>query len=124
MRELHQPNGEFSNLFSPYLDPVATIQQGETVTIHTVDAFANVLTGEDTLPSKTPRKYWNPQTGPFYIEGAQPGDSIEVRFRRIRTNRDWGFSQFRLGLYSLTPDSIPMIHITRKNAIIAVTKSA
>ncbi len=92
MRELHQPNGEFSNLFSPYLDPVATIQQGETVTIHTVDAFANVLTGEDTLPSKTPRKYWNPQTGPFYIDGAEPGDTLAVKIENIEATRDWAIS--------------------------------
>jgi amidase len=92
MRELHQPNGEFSNLFSPYLDPVATIKQGETVVIHTVDAFANVLTGEDTLPSKTPRKYWNPQTGPFYIDGAEPGDTLAVRIENIEATRDWAIS--------------------------------
>ena len=92
MRELHQPNGVFSNLFSPYLDPVDTIKQGETVVIHTVDAFANVLTGEDTLPSKTPRKYWNPQTGPFYIEGAEPGDTLAVRIENIEATRDWAIS--------------------------------
>jgi amidase len=92
MRELHQPNGEYSNLFSPYLDPVATIQQGETVTIHTVDAFANVLTGVDTLPSKTPRKYWNPQTGPFYIDGAEPGDTLAVKIENIEATRDWAIS--------------------------------
>jgi amidase len=30
----------------------------------------------------------NPQTGPFYIEGAMPGDTLSVKFTRIRMNRD------------------------------------
>ena len=34
----------------------------------------------------------NPLTGPFYIEGAQPGDEIRVRFQKMRLNRNWGYS--------------------------------
>ena len=31
----------------------------------------------------------NPQTGPFYVENAMPGDVLAVRFDRIRLNRDY-----------------------------------
>ena len=31
----------------------------------------------------------NPQTGPFYVEGAMPNDTLVVRLKRVRTNRDW-----------------------------------
>src|SRR5215831_4528932 len=48
----------------------------------------------------------NPLTGPFYINGAQPGDALEVKLRKVRLNRNWGYSAYRLGLFSLTPDSI------------------
>ena len=34
----------------------------------------------------------NPQTGPFYIEGAEPGDAIVVTIERIETNRPTGYS--------------------------------
>jgi len=34
----------------------------------------------------------NPLTGPFYVEGAVPGDVLIVRLHRVRLNRDWAFS--------------------------------
>src|SRR5205085_4736080 len=34
----------------------------------------------------------NPETGPFYIEGAVPGDTLKVHFNRIRLNRDYAVS--------------------------------
>jgi acetamidase/formamidase len=48
----------------------------------------------------------NPLTGPFYIEGAEPGDAILVRFQKMRLNRSWGYSSYRLGLFSLTPEYV------------------
>jgi acetamidase/formamidase len=63
----------------------------------------------------------NPLTGPFYVEGAEPGDALIVRFSRVRMNRNWGWSAYRLGLYSLTPESIEGIYPNRyrPNEIIA-----
>jgi len=34
----------------------------------------------------------NPQTGPFYIEGAEPGDTLAVHFVSIEPARDWAAS--------------------------------
>ncbi len=34
----------------------------------------------------------NPLTGPFYIEGAMPGDVVAVKIRRLHINRDWAVS--------------------------------
>jgi acetamidase/formamidase len=36
--------------------------------------------------------YVNPQTGPFYVDGAQPGDTLAVHFVSIEPARDWGVS--------------------------------
>jgi acetamidase/formamidase len=36
--------------------------------------------------------YVNPQTGPFHIEGAEPGDTLAVHFVSIEPARDWGAS--------------------------------
>jgi acetamidase/formamidase len=55
----------------------------------------------------------NPLTGPFFIEGAEPGDAIFVHLRKVRLNRDWGWTAFRLGLYSLLPDAIEGIYPNR-----------
>jgi acetamidase/formamidase len=48
----------------------------------------------------------NPLTGPFYIDGAEPGDAILVHLRKVRLNRNWGSTTYRLGLFSLTPDAV------------------
>jgi amidase len=34
----------------------------------------------------------NPQTGPFYVESAAPGDTLVVHLTRVRLNRDWAIS--------------------------------
>src|SRR5580698_1864118 len=36
----------------------------------------------------------NPLTGPFYIEGAEPGDAILVKLRKVRLNRNWGSTAY------------------------------
>jgi acetamidase/formamidase len=104
----------FYNSFDHRHPVLARIKPNEVVQTRTIDA------GGIDENGKRGGVRGNPLTGPFYIEGAQPGDSIEVRFRRIRTNRDWGFSQFRLGLYSLTPDSIEGLYspVHKPNSVI------
>ena len=92
MREFHQPNDEYSYVFSPYREPIAAIPLGETVVIHTIDAFGDLITNADTLPSKTLGPYLNPQTGPFYIEGVEPGDTLAVTIENIEATRDWAAS--------------------------------
>jgi acetamidase/formamidase len=34
--------------------------------------------------------------GPFYIEGADYGDALEVHLDKVRLNRDWGYTSYRL----------------------------
>jgi len=48
----------------------------------------------------------NPMTGPFYVEGAEPGDAIAVHFRKVRLNRTTAWGYYRLGAYSLTGDAL------------------
>ena len=76
----------FSRQFSAASKPVLTISPGDTVHTTTVDAggtdekgVARVLGG-------------NPETGPFYVETAAPGDTLMVHLNRLRLNRDWAVS--------------------------------
>jgi acetamidase/formamidase len=92
MREFHQPNGDYSYVFGPYREPIATVQPGETIAVYTLDSSGDVITGADTPPSSTLGPYLNPQTGPFYIEGAEPGDTLAVKIENIEATRDWAFS--------------------------------
>src|SRR5688572_19939749 len=105
----------YYNTFSRAHPPLARIRPGETVVTKTIDA-----SGRDETGSVRARPS-NPLTGPFYVEGAEPGDALIVRFSRVRMNRNWGWSAYRLGLYSLTPESIEGIYPNRyrPNEIIA-----
>jgi acetamidase/formamidase len=95
---------KFYNSFHHRHTVLKRIQPGDLVTTRTIDA-----SGRDEN-SKLVGEPSNPLTGPFYVDGAAPGDAIAVTFRRIRMNRDWGFSNYRLGLYSLTPTAIENLY--------------
>ena len=45
----------------------------------------------------------NPQTGPFFIEGAEPGDALVVSIEKIETNRATGYSSSLLAPYTVDP---------------------
>ena len=73
--------------------PVATIRPGQTVSTWTRDCYNGAVRSTSHLPSQVcdPR-YLNPQTGPFWVEGAEPGDTVAVHFRSIRPREAWGVS--------------------------------
>jgi len=73
---------KFHRYFSGTIDPALHINPGDTVRTSTVDAGG--------VDSKGTRRSagGNPETGPFYVEGAMPGDTLVVKFNRIRLNRD------------------------------------
>ncbi len=91
LREIRQP-GEYQYTFGPYAEPIARVKRGETVVIHTIDAFGDLLTSEDQSPSSILGPYLNPQTGPIYVEGAEPGDTLAVTIEAIEPTRDWAVS--------------------------------
>jgi amidase len=76
----------FYRQFSPHIKPVLTVAPGDTIHTTTVDAggtdekgIVRVLGG-------------NPQTGPFFIETAAPGDTLVIHLTRLKLNRDWAIS--------------------------------
>lgn len=91
MREIRQP-GTHSYVFSPYFEPIATVKPGETVVMFTIDAFGDLITSESDRPSKILGPYLNPQTGPIFVEGAEPGDTLSVKIENIEATRDWAVS--------------------------------
>src|SRR5258708_34127417 len=66
--------------------PVLHIAAGDTVITTTVDAFGRDATDTEVTPRG------NPQTGPFYIEDAEPGDTLVVELDRISPNRPIGYT--------------------------------
>ncbi|MGO8956040.1 MAG: acetamidase/formamidase family protein [Streptosporangiaceae bacterium] len=73
--------------------PVARIKPGTILELYTEDCFAGRVRGPDDLVSRVCEfPYLNPQTGPFYVQGAQPGDTLAVHFISIEPARDWAAS--------------------------------
>src|SRR5262245_51180315 len=76
-----------------YAHPVAArIKPGDTVVTRTRDASNDAFSPSDkTSAPKLDLTKVNPQTGPFYVEGAEPGDTLVVHIDKIDLNRDWGW---------------------------------
>jgi amidase len=73
---------EFHLYFSSSTKPALRIHRGDRVRTWSVDAGGNDKEGKRRSPGG------NPQTGPFYVEQALPGDTLVVRLERVRLNRD------------------------------------
>lgn len=76
----------YSNEFSPHRTPVLTLWPGDSVHTTTIDS------GGVDEHGVTRALFGNPQTGPFFIAGANPGDTLVVRILRLRPNRDYADS--------------------------------
>ncbi|HEY1423588.1 MAG TPA: acetamidase/formamidase family protein [Candidatus Acidoferrum sp.] len=76
----------FHRRFSAEIKPVLTISPGDTIHTTTVDAGGADEKGVTRVLGG------NPETGPFYVETAVPGDTLAVHIVRLRLNRDYAIS--------------------------------
>ncbi len=83
--------------------PVLSIRSGDRVTIETLSGIAELYppegSGMTVSPAlraindtKLPFRWGHLLTGPIAIEGAMPGDTLEVRIERVELGADWGFN--------------------------------
>src|ERR1044072_7952736 len=86
-----------SRVFSAGKEPVLRIKSGDTVITRTWDSGGQDYKGVRHLehPYVYPES-GNPLMGPFYVEGAEYEDALEVRLDRVRLNRNWGYTSYRL----------------------------
>src|SRR5436309_6422116 len=73
--------------------PVRKVKPGDVLELWTEDAFGGKVRGVDDQVSKVielPLR--NPQTGPFFVGGAEPGDTLAIHFVSIEPSRDWASS--------------------------------
>ena len=69
------------------------IKPGTALRLWSDDAFGGALRSVDDLSSaKVDLRFVNPQTGPFYVEGAEPGDTLVLHLVSLEPARDWGAS--------------------------------
>ncbi|MEV8509694.1 acetamidase/formamidase family protein [Actinoplanes sp. NPDC051475] len=73
--------------------PIATLTPGVPVRVRTWDCFAGKVRTVDDLPSQVCQfPYLNPVTGPFYVDGARPGDTLAVHLISLTPASPIGFS--------------------------------
>jgi len=94
----------FHRTFSATHPALQRIRPGELIATKTIDSGGRDELGVERAQGS------NPLTGPFYVEGAEPGDALLVHFQQVRINRSWGTTSARLGMFALTPESIAALH--------------
>jgi acetamidase/formamidase len=87
----------YYNTFSFAHPPALRIKPGDRVITTTIDAGGNDANGRRVASGP------NPQTGPFFVEGAEPGDMLVVTLNRIEPNRATAFSSTLLAPYAVDP---------------------
>lgn len=80
--------------------PALRIGDGDTVITDTLDAHG--FDGAGKKPARDP----NPMSGPFFVEGAAPGDALEVRIDRIDMNRATGWTRSGLAWHVIDPSEV------------------
>jgi acetamidase/formamidase len=88
---------QFHNTFSFDHSPVMHIKPGDRVITKTIDARG--YDAQNNQVGVGP----NPQTGPFYVEGAEAGDTLVIRLEKIEPNRATAWSSSVLAPYTADP---------------------
>ena len=84
--------GQFAWTFGG-TEPIMRIKAGDVLDLFTEDAFGGRIRSSDDLPSQTiTYPFINPQTGPFHVEGAEPGDTLAIHLIDVQPARDWAVS--------------------------------
>ena len=68
---------------SPDNAPVARVNSGDTLAFETMDCFSGQIAKPEDKLGALDWSRINPATGPVYVEGAQPGDTLKVEILRI-----------------------------------------
>lgn len=99
MTIIHFTPTRYHNTLGPH-EPVLRIADGDTVITTTVDAGGGDAFGAHVADRP------NPQTGPFYIVGAAPGDTLAVHFDQMTPNRDSGYTSTIVAPNVVDPDFV------------------
>lgn len=99
---------QFHRVFSSSIPPAMHLFPGDSVSTSTVDA------GGIDSSGKRRSLGGNPLTGPFYIDNAWPGDTLVVRFTRIRLNRDSAIHSSDIAGSAFDPDYFKEVKAVEK----------
>src|SRR5580658_1368651 len=104
----HATINDVKYVYGPAM-PVAHAKPGDIIETNTLDAFGNVLKKPGDKLSMV--KGDNPLTGPFYVDGAQPGDTLAVKILDLHVDGNQGVGTFAPGFGALNETNYtPMLH--------------
>ncbi|MCW4013282.1 MAG: acetamidase/formamidase family protein [Candidatus Bathyarchaeota archaeon] len=92
-----------NSTLNPFTEPVAYIEPGEEVDISTWDAYGGIISPTRTFQEAVDQGLagaLNPVTGPIYVRGAEPGDTLAVEILDIELP-EWGGSSIIPGFGAL-----------------------
>lgn len=112
-KTLAEEPGTGHNRWHEAIPPVATVAPGDRVILETRDALDGQVTPASTVESLATVSFdpVHPLTGPVYVEGAEPGDLLEVRIEEIRPE-PFGFTTIVPG-FGFLRDLFANPHIVR-----------
>jgi amidase len=90
-------------------EPAARLRSGSVLEANTLDAFGNAIRKPGDGMSLV--KGDNPLTGPFYVEGAEPGDALAVTFLELKVDGTQGVGGLAPGFGALNKTNYtPMLN--------------
>lgn len=81
-------------------EPVLHVASGDTIVTTTVDSGGRDEHGQQVT------RGGNPQTGPFFVDGAEPGDTLVLHLDELAPNREEGYTSTRLAPHVVDPEAV------------------
>ncbi len=89
--------------------PVARLRPGNILEANSLDCFGNAI--KKPGDTQAMARGDNPLTGPFFIEGAEPGDTLAVHILDLQVDGNQGLGAFAPGFGALNETNYtPMLH--------------
>lgn len=110
-----KPN-ELKYTYAASYQPVARLKSGNILETNTVDCFGNAIKKPGDTLSMAPGD--NPLTGPFYVEGAAPGDTLAIKILDIQVDGKQGIGALAPGFGAINSTNYtPMLNPAIKEKI-------
>ncbi|MGD0330565.1 MAG: acetamidase/formamidase family protein [Nitrososphaeria archaeon] len=95
---------KYYSTYSALHPPAFEVDNGETFTVETADAYRGKIRSESDLPTsdRIPFENGNPQSGPIYVKGAEKGDVLSVEIVDIVVNANQGATTIAPDMGALT----------------------
>ncbi len=104
-RTIHIHRNQWHLAWDHSIPPIATIQSGETISFDLLDASCGQIVADSTVEAIRTLDFSRVDqvNGPIYVEGAAPGDTLEVEFLELHP-ADWGWTAIIPGFGLLADD--------------------